>query len=108
MSLESKIEQLIAAIELQTKTITGFNDNIEKWLTAPISQSQKIEVSPESEAPSTTVTEKDVQDKVLAFVRKDEGKNKPIVKALLDEFKANKVSDLGDNLAAFNVKLDAL
>ena len=124
MSLESKIDLLIKAVNEQTTAINAFNGNIEKWMTAPIVEAneEKAQPEPQQEAtvvpeqdelkadePYATLTHKDVQDAVLAFVRKDVKTNKPLVKALLDEFKANKVSDVSeDKLEEFNTKLGAL
>lgn len=123
MSLESKIDALIEAVNAQTTAINAFNGNIEKWLTSPVEQFtqeapaevvETQESEPEqSEKPEAdteqSLTHKDVQDAVLAFVRKDVKVNKPKVKALLDEFSANKVGDLpGQSLAEFKTKLDVL
>lgn len=120
MSLESKIDALIEAVNAQTKSINAFNGNIEKWLTSPDEQSpqetpaEDVTGEPEqSEKPEAdteqSLTHKDVQDAVLAFVRKDVKVNKPKVKALLDEFSANKVGDLPEqSLVEFKTKLDAL
>ena len=124
MSLESKIDLLIKAVNEQTTAINAFNGNIEKWMTAPIAEANEEKAQPEPQQESTVepkqdelkadepyaaLTHKDVQDAVLAFVRKDVKTNKPLVKALLDEFKANKVSDVSeDKLEEFNTKLGAL
>lgn len=123
MSLESKIDVLIEAVNAQTKSINAFNGNIEKWLTSPVEQFtqeapaevvETQESEPEqSEKPEAnteqSLTHKDVQDAVLAFVRKDVKVNKPKVKALLDEFSANKVGDLPEqSLVEFKTKLDVL
>jgi len=127
MSLESKIDLLIKAVNEQTTAINAFNGNIEKWLITPTEEVTKEKTQPaeevvtvaqadepeqdelEADTPQAVLTHKDVQDAVLAFVRKDVKTNKPLVKALLDEFKANKVSDVSeDKLAEFNTKLGAL
>lgn len=124
MSLESKIDALIEAVNAQTTAINAFNGNIEKWLAAPTESFTVEKVAPEvvetqesepeqSEKPEAdteqSLTHKDVQDAVLAFVRKDVKVNKPKVKALLDEFSANKVGDLPEqSLVEFKTKLDAL
>ena len=124
MSLESKIDLLIKAVNEQTTAINAFNGNIEKWMTAPIVEANEEKAQPEpqqqatvepeqdelkADEPYAALTHKDVQDAVLAFVRKDVKTNKPLVKALLDEFKANKVSDVSeDKLEEFNTKLGAL
>ena len=50
MSLESKIDALIEAVNVQTTAINAFNGNIEKWLTAPTETltAEKVEqVTPE-------------------------------------------------------------
>lgn len=127
MSLESKIDALIEAVNAQTTAINAFNGNIEKWLTSPTETftAQKTEqVTPEvvetqqsepeqddmleDDAPRE-FTHKDVQDAVLAFVRKDVKTNKPKVKKVLDKYKANKVSDIKESdLVVFKKELDAL
>jgi len=124
MSLESKIDLLIKAVNEQTTAINAFNGNIEKWLITPTEEVTKEKAQPEpqqeaavepeqdelkADIPQAVLTHKDVQDAVLAFVRKDVKTNKPLVKALLDEFKAKKVSDVSeDKLEEFNTKLGAL
>lgn len=124
MSLESKIDALIEAVNAQTKSINAFNGNIEKWLTASTESFKVEKAAPEvvetqesepeqSEKPEAyteqSLTHKDVQDAVLAFVRKDVKVNKPKVKALLDEFSANKVGDLPEqSLFEFKTKLEKL
>ena len=127
MSLESKIDALIEAVNAQTTAINAFNGNIEKWLTAPTESftAEKVEqVTPEvvetqesepeqndmleDDAP-IEFTHKDLQDAVLSFVRKDVKTNKPKVKTLLDKYKANKVGDINESdLVAFKKELDAL
>lgn len=127
MSLESKIDALIEAVNAQTTAINAFNGNIEKWLTAPTETfiAEKVEKTTpevvekqqsepeqndmlEDDAPSE-FTHKDVQDAVLSFVRKDVKTNKPKVKALLDKYGASKVSDLEETkLVEFKKQLDAL
>ena len=127
MSLESKIDLLIKAVNEQTTALNAFNGNIEKWLTAPteeLAQEKVSESAPEptvepeqdelaADEPYETLevklTHKDVQDAVLAFVRKDVKTNKPKVKALLEQFKAQKVGDVSeDKLEEFNAKLGEL
>lgn len=123
MSLESKIDLLIKAVNEQTTAINAFNGNIEKWLSAPTEEFTQEKSAPtveseqdepaqdelEADAPQATLSHKDVQDAVLAFVRKDVKTNKPKVKALLDEFKAQKVGDVAEEkLGEFNTKLGAL
>lgn len=127
MSLESKIDLLIKAVNEQTTAINAFNGNIEKWLTSPTEEltQEKVVVTEEvqtvaqadepeprdlldADAPSE-FTHKDVQDAVLAFVRKDVKTNKPKVKALLDKYGASKVSDLEETkLVEFKKQLDTL
>jgi hypothetical protein len=123
MSLESKIDLLIKAVNEQTAAINAFNGNIEKWLTVPteeLTQEKASEPTPEptvepeqdelaADEPQAVLTHKDVQDAVLAFVRKDVKTNKPKVKALLEQFKAQKVGDVSeDKLNDFHTKLGAL
>jgi hypothetical protein len=124
MSLESKIDLLIKAVNEQTTAINAFNGNIEKWLTTPTVEVTEEKAQPEQQQevtsepvqdelkgdePYATLTHKDVQDAVLAFVRQDVKVNKPLVKALLDEFEAKKVSDVSESkLEEFNTKLGAL
>lgn len=120
MSLESKIDALIEAVNAQTTAINAFNGNIEKWLTAPthelvtvtgkVEPTNPIEVAePEESEPEQSLTHKDVQDAVLSFVRKDVKTNKPKVKTLLDKYNANKVGDINESdLVAFKKELDVL
>jgi hypothetical protein len=129
MSLESKIDQLIKAVNEQTTAINAFNGNIEEWLTTPsiVVKEENVTVTrgdankqmdlpleesePEAQQaePEQTITHKDVQDAVLAFVRKDTKKNKPLVRALLDKFEANKVGDVPESrLVEFNKELGDL
>ena len=105
MSLESQIERLTAAIE-------KLNSNIETALNTPVAAPVQPEqpkqadaTPPPAEAPALSF--KDVQDQCLALSRKD-AKNKAVIRALLDEFGASKVSDLGSNLAGFAAKLEQL
>ena len=105
MSLESQIERLTAAIE-------KLNSNIETVLNTPVAepvqpeQPKQAEATPApKEAPALSF--KDVQDKCLALSRKD-AQNKATIRALLDEFGASKVSDLGDKLNDFAAKLEQL
>jgi len=117
MSLETEISRLTAAIE-------KLNANIELVLTTPVTAT----VQPKKDEPVTqceiakgeqitpepavtpevkAVTFKDVQDQCLALSRKS-ADNKNAIRALLDDFGAKKVSDLGDNLATFAEKLGRL
>ena len=123
MSLESKIDDLIKAVNEQTQAVNAFNGNIEKWLSTPTEQAAQEKASeptPESAnetqqseqsktEQSAALTHKDVQDDVLKFVRKDVKGNKPKVKTLLGEFGAKKVGDVAEGkLADFHAKLGAL
>lgn len=106
--LETKIDKLTAAIE-------KLNANIERALNTPVAPTVAPEqpsaptVAPEQPiAPeAVTLTFKDVQDKCLAATRVDLA-NKAKIRALLDEFGASKVSDLGERLSDFAAKLEQL
>ena len=113
MSLENEISRLTAAIE-------KLNANIELVLSTPVNQTaqpaEPVSVPPKVEAvepvqkPETIKPEinaNDVTALCLSLSRKD-AKNKDAIRALLDDFGAKKVSDLGDNLAAFAAKLEQL
>lgn len=103
MSLENEIAKLTAAIE-------KLNANMETLLTTPAPTVQPEPVRAElvtgtAQQPETSF--KDVQDKCLALTRKDIA-NKATIRSLLDSFGASKVSDLGDKLNDFAVKLEQL
>lgn len=117
MSLESKIEDLIKALNANTEALTASKASPvveQKKPVAKKSAPSKTETKSEPEqAPATDteeqVSHKDVQDAVLAFVRKDTTKNKPLVRTLLDGFNAQKVSDLDESrLGIFLKQLKAL
>ena len=111
MSLESKIEQLTAAIE-------KLNANMVLLLTTPANQTVDL---PQAAAPvvqeavkvveqvaKVTVSADDAQAMCLQLSRKDPA-NKSKIKAILSEYKAAKVADLSpENLQAFVQKLEQL
>lgn len=101
MSLENEISRLTAAIE-------KLNANIELVLSTPVAQPvQPVEPEQQPETTKLEINANDVTALCLSLSRKDP-KNKDAIRALLDEFGAKKVSDLGDNLAAFAAKLEQL
>lgn len=115
MSLESQIEKLTAAIE-------KLNTNMQLLLSTPADQLVKFDepvtqcemvkdepaiVAPVEKPEPTTVNASDVTAMCLSLSRKS-ADNKNAIRALLDDFGAKKVSDLGDNLAAFAAKLEQL
>ena len=103
MSLESKIDQLIKAVEANTQALLSYSQAPEPTAEQPKPEPEQTkDTAPE-------VTHKEVQDAVLAFVRKDTKKHKPLVRTLLDGFEAQKVSDLDESrLPIFMKQLKAL
>ncbi len=107
MSLESKIEILIASID-------ALNVNIAKLVNVPICDEPELAAEilerelPKAKAEKETspaLTHKDVQDFMLGFVREDM-KRKPKIKKLLAEYSAGKLSDIDeDKLEAFKAEL---
>lgn len=110
MSLESQIEKLTAAI-------LKLNANIETVLSTPVSAPAQpvtiaqpvtpVEVSQEPETTKSEISASDVTAMCLSLSRKS-ADNKTAIRALLDDFGAKKVSDLGDKLTAFAAKLGQL
>lgn len=108
MSLESKIEILIASID-------ALNVNIAKLVSVPMCDEPELAAEIlERELPKAkqvkeetppALTHKDVQDFMLGFVREDM-KRKPKIKKLLAEYSASKLSDIDeDKLEAFKAEL---
>ena len=110
MSLESKIEQLTAAIEKLNANITlVLNTPVGEVITPVVIEDEKTAPNkPDAMVETKAVTHEDVQAAIMAKVRLDM-QNKTAVKAILAEFKAAKVSDLGaDALAVVMLKVGAL
>ena len=105
--LENEMKRLTAAIE-------KLNANLEAVLATPV-PAAPVAPTPEPEQKEAEQPEQapaelsfnDVTGMCLALSRKD-AKNKDAIRALLDDFGAKKVSDLGGNLAAFAAKLEQL
>lgn len=111
MSLENEIQRLTAAIE-------KLNANLEAVLATPLpaptaepvqavetATEKKSQPEPVKTGESKPVDFAEVQSRCLALSR--QGK-KDAIRALLDDFGASKVSDLGDKLATFADKLEQL
>lgn len=90
MTIESKIDKLITAIEA---------------LTAAMTTSQKTTPVP---APTETVTAEDLQTLCTQIVRKDRTKKAGII-AVLGEYNANLISDIATHhYSAIKAKLEAI
>tara|TARA_S200002703_G_C3785706_1_gene242225 strand:- start:581 stop:931 length:351 start_codon:yes stop_codon:yes gene_type:complete len=115
MSLESKIEELIKALNANTEALTASKSAPAKKA-APkkeaVEEAVEAKSEPEqkpAEDKAESVSYKEVQDAVLTFVREDTIKHKPLVRTLLDAFHAKKVSDLDEGrLNIFMKQLKAL
>lgn len=106
MSLESKIENLTAAVN-------ALNVNIAKLVNVPICDEPELAAEIlDRELPKAKVekevdklTHKDLQDFMLGFVREDM-KRKPKIKKLLLTYSANKLTDIDESkLEAFKAEL---